>query len=109
MSRPQPREVWLVDLGMAAKTRPCLVLSEYPGDDELALVIIIPHTTALRGNRWEVACPKPFLKAGAFHLQQVQPVSLPRLVRRLGELTETEFRAIGSQLVRLLNLAVPTV
>jgi hypothetical protein len=30
-----------------------LVLSDYPADDELALVVIIPHTTAVRGNRWE--------------------------------------------------------
>jgi mRNA interferase MazF len=27
MVNPDPGEVWLVDLGLAAKTRPCLVLS----------------------------------------------------------------------------------
>ncbi len=43
MSRPAPGEVWRVDLGLTAKVRPCLVLSDYPADDELALIIIIPH------------------------------------------------------------------
>jgi mRNA interferase MazF len=58
-------DVWLVDLGMAAKVRPCLLLTDYPADDELALVTLVAHTTALRGNRWELSIPKPFLKEGA--------------------------------------------
>ena len=44
-------EVWQVDFGLAAKVRPCLILSDYPADDELALVVVVPHTTAVRGNR----------------------------------------------------------
>jgi len=51
MPRANPGEVWIVDLGLVAKVRPCLVLSDYPKDDELALVIIVPHTTAVRNNR----------------------------------------------------------
>ena len=108
MPRAAPSEVWLVDLGMTAKVRPCLILSDYPADNELALIIVIPHTTSLRGNRWEHRCPKPFLQAGAFHLQQIQPVSLLRLEKKLGVLTETEFRAVGSRLVNLLNLSPPS-
>ncbi|MEI9961219.1 MAG: type II toxin-antitoxin system PemK/MazF family toxin [Limisphaerales bacterium] len=57
-----PGEIWRVDFGMAAKIRPALVVSDYPRDEELALLIVIPHTTAVRGNRWELALPKPFLK-----------------------------------------------
>jgi mRNA interferase MazF len=53
----KPGEVWLVDLGMVAKVRPSLVLTGYPADDELALVTVLPHTTALGGNRWECAVP----------------------------------------------------
>jgi mRNA interferase MazF len=104
MPKAAPSEVWLVDLGMTAKVRPCLVLSDYPADDELALIVVIPHTTAVRGNRWEYAVRKPFLQAGAFHLQQVQPVSLPRLERKLGLLTTTEFQYLGRTLAKLLNL-----
>jgi mRNA interferase MazF len=66
---PQPRagEVWMVDLGLAAKARPCLLLTGYPADDELAMISVLAHTTSLRGNRWEFPSPKPFLKRGAFH------------------------------------------
>ena len=73
---PQPRagELWMVDLGLAAKARPCLLLTDYPQDDELAMVTVLAHTTTLRGNRWEYPCFKPFLKNGAFHLQQIHSV-----------------------------------
>ena len=91
-------EVWQVDLGLAGKIRPCLLLTGYPNDDELALVTIVPHTTALRGNRWELAIPKPFLKNGAFHLQQIQSVPTVRLMRRLGALSPDEMTAIQDRL-----------
>jgi hypothetical protein len=29
-------EVWQTDMGIAGKVRPCLLLTEYPADDELA-------------------------------------------------------------------------
>lgn len=74
MPRTHPGEVWVVDLGLAAKVRPCVILSDYPELDELALIVVVPHTTAVRGNRWELVIPKPFLRAGAFHLQQIQAV-----------------------------------
>ena len=101
MPRPSPGEVWRIDLGLAAKVRHCLILSDYPADDELALVVVVPHTTSLRGNRWELAIPKPFLASGVFHLQQVQPVSLARLERKLGTLSAEEFIRLGTALIRL--------
>ncbi len=104
MAKPATGEVWQVDLGLAAKVRPCLVLSDYPRDDELALVLIVPHTTAIRGNRWEFPIAKPFLKVGVFHLQQLQPVSLSKLVSRLGNLSAEEFRAVGKAIIQVLNL-----
>jgi mRNA interferase MazF len=104
MARLQPGEVWLVDLGLAAKVRPCLIISDHPTDDELALVIVIPHTTAIRGNRWELAIPKPFLQRGVFHLQQIQPISLARLERKLGALTSEELQRVKTALGRLLKL-----
>ena len=97
-------EVWLIDLGMVAKVRPCLLLTNYPADDELALVTVLPHTTALRGNRWELALPKSFLKPGAFHLQQVQSVSVARLERRLGTLTAEEWTTVQNRLADYLGL-----
>ena len=46
MKTPQRGEVWLVDLGMAAKVRPALVMSIPAADVDRALVTIVPHTTA---------------------------------------------------------------
>jgi mRNA interferase MazF len=47
-------EVWLVDLGMAAKARPAVILSIPFLDNERALYAIVPHTTATGadGLRW---------------------------------------------------------
>ncbi len=104
MARPTPGEVWRVDLGLAAKVRPCLVMSDYPADDELALVLIIPHTTAVRGTRWEYPCAKTFLKTGVFHLQQIQPISLPRFELKLGALEPVEYRNLKQRLASLLRL-----
>jgi len=94
----------MINLGMVAKVRPCLLLTDYPADDELALITVLPHTTALRGNRWELAIPKPFLKPGAFHLQQVQSVSVSRLERRLGLLTTEEWNTVQNRLTDYLSI-----
>ncbi len=105
MPRANPGEVWIVDLGMAAKVRPCLIISDYPSDDELALIIIIPHTTAVRSNRWELPVPKKFLKDGAFHLQQLQSVPIVRLQKKIGNLAAEELQAVRAKLSELLHLA----
>jgi len=88
---------------MAAKVRPALLLTGEPADDELDLVTVLLHTTALRGNRWELNIPKPFLKPGAFHLQQVQTISTVKLERRLGTLTPEEMKQVRNALAKRLN------
>src|SRR5206468_11235752 len=60
--RPARGEIWRVDLGLTAKVRPCLAMSDYPSENELALILVIPHTSAVRHNPWEFTCAKPFLK-----------------------------------------------
>jgi len=97
-------EVWTIDFGMAAKLRPALLLTGKPSTDELDLVTVILHTTALRGNRWEISIPKPFLKPGAFHLQQVQTISVAKLERRLGVLTEDKMKRVSDALSQRLGI-----
>lgn len=104
MPDAQQGEIWMVDLGMAAKFRPCLLLTDFPEDDELALITVLPHTTSLRGNRWELAIPKPFLKPGAFHIQQIQSVSIARLIRKLGAVTDNEWHQVQDELRSRLSL-----
>ncbi len=105
MPQANPGEVWIVDLGLAAKVRPCLILSDNPRADELALVVVVPHTTAVRNNRWELSIPKRFLRDGVFHLQQLQSVPIVRLQRRIGELTAAELRLVRAKLSDLLHLS----
>ncbi len=82
---PARGEVWLVDLGMAAKVRPCLVLS-IPADDEndRVLTTLVPHTTSTRGSRFEVPSNVRFLKPGAFDAQNIVTVPTVKLLRSLG-------------------------
>jgi len=62
------------------------------------------HTTALRGNRWEFKISKPFLKPGAFHLQQIQTVSTVKLERKLGILTADEMSRVLDALTERLRM-----
>ena len=105
MPKTSPGEVWLIDLGLAAKTRPSLILSDYPLDYELTLIAVVPHTTAVRHNRWQLSIPKPFLRPGVFHLQQIQAIPLVRLERKLGELTSSELQTVRNALIKELKLA----
>ena len=104
MPSVNPGEVWMTDFGMAAKVRPALLLTGNPAPDELDLVTVLLHTTALRGNRWELNIPKSFLKPGAFHLQQVQTISTVKLERRLGSLTAAELRQVLDALGKRLGI-----
>jgi mRNA interferase MazF len=97
-------EIWMIDFGMVAKVRPALILTSEPADDELDLITVLLHTTALRGNRWELNVPKSFLKPGAFHLQQIQTISTIKLERRLGVLTADEMNQVREALLNRLGL-----
>jgi mRNA interferase MazF len=67
------------------------------------MVTVLPHTTAVKGNRWELNIPKPFLKPGAFHHQQIQSISVAYLMRRLGALTAQELDRITDMLCQRLG------
>jgi mRNA interferase MazF len=98
-------EVWTVDLGIAGKVRPALILSDPPQGEELALATLVPHTTALRDVRWEVSVPKPFLqREGAFHVQQVVSVPTARLERRLGRLDAAELERVRAELADWIGM-----
>lgn len=95
MSKAKRGEVWLVDLGYAAKTRPCLVLSVPAMDTDRALVTVIPHTTSPRGTRFEVAISAPFLaRHGVFDAQNPISATHAKLVRHLGDLSMDQLRQI---------------
>jgi mRNA interferase MazF len=105
MPAAKPGDVWQVDLGMAAKVRPCLVLTRQPKNDELDVFTIVAHTTSLRGNHWEVPIPKPFLDdEGAFDVQRIATVASVKLERKLGELTSVEMDKVLDLLAERLRI-----
>ena len=101
---PRRGEVWMVELGMAQKTRPALILSVGYSDDDRALVTVVSHTTSVRGSRFEVSVPVPFLKPGAFMVQSVTTVPTKWALRRLGVLTPEQLAPVEEGVRRWLGL-----
>src|SRR5277367_2243041 len=54
---PQPGEVWLAGLGLAAKTRPVVIVSRQDPDPPRSLVLYVPLTTQSRLSRYDVPLP----------------------------------------------------
>ena len=104
MRYPTRSEVWLVDLGMSAKIRPCLVISTAIGEIDRALVTLVPHTTATRNTSFEASVPLPFLKAGAFDAQGLVTVPVNRAIRMLGKLNQDQLRTVEIAVCRWLDL-----
>ncbi len=104
MANPNRGEVWLVDLGYAAKVRPCLILSVAAADEDRALATIIPHTTSLRGSRFEVDLNIRFLRKGGFDAQNLVTVPHAKLIRNLGKLPDTQFFEVEEKIKLWLGL-----
>jgi mRNA interferase MazF len=94
MPQSQRGEVWLVDLGYAAKTRPCVAVSIPAEDADRALVTIVPHTTSARGSRFEVAVKVPYLHEGVFDAQNLVTIPHAKLIRKLGALTAPQLDSV---------------
>jgi len=95
----------MVDLGLAAKVRLCLIFSLDFGDLDRALVAVVPHTCSLRGSSFEVPLHVPFLESGAFDAQGLRPVPPRVLMRRLGSLTTEQMHAVERAVRRWLGLS----
>ena len=103
---PQPGEVWLADLGLAAKTRPVIVVSRFDPDAPRALVLYIPLTTQNRMSRYEVPLPRvSFLDQESFaNVQGLGSIPIVRLERRLGRLPASVMAELKAALVFALDL-----
>ena len=84
---PHPGEVWLADLGLAAKTRPIVILARHDPDAPRALTIYVPLTTQDRGSKYEVKLPRlSFLREESVaNVQGVASLVVTRLERKLGD------------------------
>ena len=91
---PSRGEVWIVDLGLAQTSRPALILNRSFKDTDRALITVIPHTTTLRGSDLEIQVSVPFLKPGAFLVQNPVTVPAVKAERFLGRLTTQQLVAV---------------
>jgi mRNA interferase MazF len=104
MPNPNRGEVWLVDLGYAAKVRPCLVLSIPALDEDRALATLVAHTTSARGSRFEVDVKVKFLRAGVFDAQNLVTIPHAKLIRKLGTLSSEQLSVVGERVRFWLGL-----
>ena len=104
MTKAKRGEVWIVDLGLAAKVRPGLVLSVSASDDERSLVTVVAHTTSPRGGRFEVAIPTPFLRSGVFDAQNLVTIPDAKLIRCIGELRAQNLASVEAVVRNWLGL-----
>jgi len=105
-ARPQIGEIWFADLGLAAKSRPVLVLAVPEDTDAHSLFIVAPLTSQIRRMRGEVDLGKPrwLPKPSAVNVQGLSSFDDSKLVRRMGALSKAEMERIKAVLCDLLRL-----
>ncbi len=104
MPDPARGEVWLVDLGYAAKVRPCLVISIPALDEDRALATLVPNTTSARGSRFEVEVKVKYLRPGVFDAQNLVTIPHAKLIRKLGTLLPAQMSAVEDRVRFWLGL-----
>jgi mRNA interferase MazF len=104
MPVPARGEVWLADLGIAAKVRPVLVISVAFSDTDYALLAVIPHTTSPRGAGFEVNLSVRGLKSGAFNVQGLFAVPISKLFRKIADLSPQQMTTVESAVNKWLGL-----
>ena len=106
---PRPGEIWLADLGLAAKTRPVVIISRFDPNAPRALIIYVPLTTQNRQSLYEVPISNvKFLNAPSVaNVQGIASIPSIRLERRLGNLPEETMTGIRRALLFALDLGPP--
>ena len=103
---PQPGEIWLADLGLAAKTRPLVIVSRQDPDPPRSLVLYVPLTTQRRESPYEVPLPRlPFLdRESVANVQGLGSLPTVRLERKIGKLPNNVMERLKDALAFALDL-----
>jgi mRNA interferase MazF len=101
-------DVVIVDLGMAAKVRPCVVVSVRRPDARRAMSVVVPLTTEIRGGECEVPFPKPawLRQESVVNVLGIAGVDNARITRRLAAFPAGSLAKIETVCARMLGLAV---
>src|SRR5436309_13708330 len=103
---PQPGEIWLADLGLAAQTRPVIIVSRQDPDPPRSLVLYVPLTTQRRDSPHEVPLPQlPFLdRQSVANVQGLGSLPTVRLERKIGKLPNNVMERLNYALALALDL-----
>jgi mRNA interferase MazF len=104
---PLPGEVWQVDLGLKAKSRPVIIVSRDDPDAPRALWIYVPVTSQYRGSKYEVLLPRvKFLNYGSSaNAQSVGSGLKNDFQRKLGTLSPDVLMQIRKALLFAVEIA----
>ena len=99
-------DVVVVDLGMATKTRPCVVVSIGQPDGQRNMSVVVPMTTEIRGGECEIRFPKPawLRQESVVNVLGIAGVDNVKIERRISVFPADKMAAIDSMLKRLLGL-----
>jgi len=97
-------EIWMVDLGLAAKPRPVVILSVEFQENEKAVVSYVARTTQTRGGRFEIGHQAPNFLPGVFDAQNIGTIPVAKLMRRLGSLPAEKFSEVEDAVRSWLGL-----
>ena len=102
---PKNGDIVLVDLGMVAKVRTCLVLCANP-DSARTVSLIAPLTTEVRGGESEIPFSKPpwLAKPCVVNLSGLGSVERHRIQRRLGPFPPERFEEAKKVIARMFAL-----
>ena len=83
---PKIGDVFIVDLGMAGKVRPVVIVSREDNDAPRALAVAVPLTLENRGSKYEVPMPRvPWLKnQGVANVQGMHSIAWHELANHRG-------------------------
>lgn len=104
--KAKPGEIWLADLGLAAKRRPVLIVSRHDPEAPRALLAYVPLTTQHRGSRYEIPLGHlSFLdRPSVINVQGIGALVEPHLEHKLGQLPTDLFAQVKAALRFLLDL-----
>jgi mRNA interferase MazF len=99
-------DVVLVDLGVQAKVRPCVVVSIPGPDSQRNMSVVVPMTTEIRNEECEVHFPKPawLRQPSVVNLLGIAGVDNSKIERRLAAFPDDRMEEISRGLRRLLGL-----
>src|ERR1039458_5410165 len=100
-------DVVVVDLGMAAKVRPCVVVSISKPDSQRNMSVVVPMTTEIRGGQCEIPFPKPvwLRKESVVNVLGIAGVDNAKIERRISAFPAEKMLEIESVLKRLLGFS----